>query len=169
MGGKVPPGGEHKSRRSVCPFTRPLPQGHTRAPPQGGHCTPRPSHCQPTVPGRGGAHPENAAPGHRSLRLVCPESQQGQDKQQSWGCPSPGPTGPAAQRRTESDGWSPHALRVLTLHLGDPGQESDGKHIPDDRDQSEIFIGQKGSLSTSKCRKPPTTCLFIMGGCGCLL
>lgn len=28
----------------------------------------------------------------------------------------------------------------------------------------KIFIGQKGSLSTSKCRKPPTTCLFIMRG-----
>ena len=114
---KVPPGGGHESLRSVCPVTRPLPRGHTQAPPQGGHCTPSPSHCQPAVPG--GPHPENAAPGHRSLGSVCPEPQQGQDKEQAWGRPSPGPTGPAAQRRTESDGRLPHAVRVLTLHLGD--------------------------------------------------
>ena len=160
-GVKVPPWGEHESLRSVCPVTRPLPRGHTQAPPQGGHCTPSPSHRQPAVPG--GPHPENAAPGHRCLGSVCPEPQQGQDKEQSWGHPSPGPTGPAAQRRMESDGRLPHAVRVLTLHLGDPGWESDGKHIPDDRDQSEISIGQKQSLSTSKCHKTPTTCFFIIG------
>ena len=157
---KVPPWGEHESLRSVCPVTRPLPWGHTQAPPQGGHCTPSPSHRQPAVPG--GPHPENAAPGHRCLGSVCPEPQQGQDKEQSWGHPSPGPTGPAAQRRMESDGRLPHAVRVLTLHLGDPGWESDGKHIPDDRDQSEISIGQKQSLSTSKCHKTPTTCFLII-------
>lgn len=158
--GQVGDGGE--SHRSVCPAL-PLPRATPRPCPRVGACTPGPSHCQPAVPGGRvlRTQPQDTGP----WRPVCPEPQQGQDEDQSWGLPSPGPTGPTAQRRTQS-GQFPHALCVLTAHSEAQAGSLMGNILM--TGTSEISIGQKQSLSTSKCRETPQRA-SLSYGCGCLL
>ena len=161
--GQVGDGGEN--RRSVCPVPRPLPWGHAQALPQGGRCTPSPSHCQPVVPG--GPCPENAVPGHRSLGSVCPEPQQGQDEDQSWGRPALARQDPLPRGERSQGGFLTPCVSSRRIWEAQAGSLMGS--IPDDRDHSEISIGQNSPYPLVNAAKAPQRASLSYGRGGCLL
>lgn len=161
--GQVGDGGEN--RRSVCPVPRPLPWGHAQALPQGGRCTPSPSHCQPVVPG--GPCPENAVPGHRSLGSVCPEPQQGQDEDQSWGRPALARQDPLPRGERSQGGFLTPCVSSRRIWEAQAGSLMGS--IPDDRDHSEISIGQNSPYPLVNAAKAPQRASLSYGRGGYLL